>query len=295
MKAVRILMMGEKATLEFVTNKNGTFTPAITSINTATWNVTGETPQVTNSPSFALDGTERIVTMTISDFSSITVMNFADENIKGSIDLSLFTGCSDFRINTNAELTSITNPVSSTVLTRYHAFSCDITGTFSFSGMSGLGGNFQIFSNPNMTGLTLPTSSTVFTFLYAYSCNITGTLDMSGLTGLAGDVVVRSNANMTGLLLPSTSQAFTRIWAYSCALGIIDWSPLSGVVPAIRIENNAFTTTESNTNIDDIDTNVNLTTSLNIAGTNAALTTGPPDGIAAKDNLIVEGVSVTWN
>ena len=81
-------------------------------------------------------------------------------------------------------------------------------------------------------------------------------------------------------------------------MGVIDWTKLTGNVDAIRLENNSFTAAESDENIVSIDTNVSLITSLNIAGTNAALTDGSVtgfDGLAAKDNLITEGVSVTYN
>ena len=438
MKAPRILMMAQQAVslqIQFVTDKNGTFDPSISvsDASVATWAVTGETPQVTNTPSFTLTGADETVTLTIADFSKITGIDWDGQNIKGSLDVSYLTDCLKFKLQQNAALTGITNPTNSTIITEYWAFSsnitggldlsgfsnlglsvslwgnsnmtgitfptssrpfnilniysCNLTGTLDLSGLTGLGGTCQLFSNPNLTSITFPTSSNSFSSLYAYSCNLTGTIDISGLTGLGGDVRFYSNSsltsitfptsstafsilsfgscnitgnidisgltglagnfncvsnpNMTGLTLPTSSGAFTFFNAYSCGftgtldmsglaglagvldvhsnsgltditlpstsgnfssiiawncgLGVLNWSALSGSVSSIQIQNNAFTTSESNNNIVDIDTNVNLTTSLNIAGTNAALTTGPPDGIAAKDQLIVEGVSVTYN
>jgi hypothetical protein len=79
---------------------------------------------------------------------------------------------------------------------------------------------------------------------------------------------------------------------------VIDWAKFTGTIANINIRNSNFTSAESDENIVSIDTNVSLVTSLNIAGNNGALTDGTVtgfDGIAAKDNLILEGVSVTFN
>lgn len=439
MKSIRMLMMKKVSAIEFTTNKNGTFDPSITTSDSsiATWKVTGETPQVTNTPSFSLTGDDETVTLTIADFTKITNFDISSQNIKGTIDISLLTLCTSFILDTNSLLTEVTNPVNSATIERYevhlcnitgvldlsdfsnlsgivrgysnslltsitnpissgtinvyefyscdltgtldvsdlsglqsefevndnsnltsidfptssglfsriHCYSCNLTGIIDISNLTGLGGIVRFYSNPNLTGLTLPTSSTNISHFEVYSCDLTGTLDVSGLSGLGGEFEVWNNPNLTSITLPVASNNFNLFYAYSCGLtgtldlsnitlnnssqirlqlnsgltdvtfpassaniiniwiystgiGVLNWSALSGTVTKIDIQDNVFTNAESDENIVLIDDNINLTTTLDIAGTNGALTDGSGtgfDGLAAKDQLIVEGVSVTYN
>ena len=220
-------------------------------------------------------------------------------DITGTLDLSGLTGLGgEFNVNGNSNLTDITNPISSKLFTLYNAQACDITGTLDLSGLTGLGGQFTVTSNPNLTGITNPVSSQTFVYYKAPACGLTGTLDLSGLTGLGGQLYIYSNSSLTSAIFPATNKAFSNIWIYSCAIGVLNWAPLAGAITNIDIKNNAFTSAKSDENIVDIDTNVNLTTTLNIAGTNGVLTDGAVtgfDGITAKDNLVAGGVAVTFN
>jgi hypothetical protein len=300
MKAAQILMMNKSFVfMTFTTNKNGTFAPFITTSDSsvAIWEVSGEPSQTTNTPSFTLDGTDRTVNLKIADFSKINLINFIAQNIKGELNLSLLTNCTDFQIHQNTEISSIINPTNTTIVTRYDASVCSIT-SLNISNFANLGNQLRLQTIPNLISLILPASTQTFTQFYVYDCDITGTLDLSDLIGLSSDFRLHSNPNFTGLILPTTSNNFSIIYIYGCNLGVIDWSPLSGSIASIRIENNNFTSAESDENIVGIDTYINLTTDLNIAGTNGALTDGSVtgfDGLAAKDQLIIEGISVTYN
>jgi hypothetical protein len=333
------------SSISFTTNKNGTFAPFIETSDgsVATWNIEGEAEQVSNSPIYTLDGSDKNGTITIDDFSKVTKFEFFDDGLKGTIDCSLLINCTSYKFNNCSGLTSIINPISDALVTTYTAPSCNLTGTLDMSVFSNLGGSFQVQSNPNLTAISTGTSTQIFSQYYFYSCNITGSIDLSGYSNLggvisyfgnsnltsisfptssqlittingyqcnitgvldvsglniSGNFKVDRNPNLTNVLFPTTSNNFATIYIYLTSIGVIDWTKLTGQITSILISNNNFTSAESDETIVLIDTNVNLTTSLNIAGTNGELTDGTTtgfDGLAAKDNLITEGVSVTFN
>ena len=228
-----------------------------------------------------------------------TIYHIYSCNLTGTFDLSGLTGLGgELRCESNSNLTGITNPVSSQIFTIYRLDQCDITGTLNLSGLTNLGGFLNVFGNSNLTGITNPISSRTFTTYSAVLCNLTGTLDLSSLTGLGGGLYLYSNALLTSVVFPASNKAFSTIEIYSCAIGVLIWNPLTGAITAIDIKNNAFTSAESDENIVNIDVGINITTSLNIAGTNGVLTNGAVtgfDGITAKDNLVAAGVAVTFN
>ena len=337
------IIFNPQPSIIFTTNKNGTFEPIVLVNDTsqATWSVTGESNQTTNTPSFTLTGDDETVTLTIAYFTKIITYDIIDENIKGALDLDVLTKCTSFRLSTNAELTSVINPINDEIITEYRiastgittldlstfsklggvfaAFLCPdlttiinpissqaftlyqcnlskLTGNIDVSGLTGLGGTFNLGGNALLTSITLPASSNNFDHFALNSTGITGILDLSNLT-LSGNLYTYSMP-ITGIVFPTTGNNFNDIFLLATSVGVIDWTPLTGSVVTIRIDGCLLTSAEADENIVSIDTNINLTTTLNIAGNNAVLTDGSVtgfDGLAAKDQLVIEGVSVSYN
>ena len=214
-----------------------------------------------------------------------------------SLNLSMLTGFGgDVNLHTNSLMTSITFPTSSTIITDFNIYSTGLT-SLGVSGLTALSGQFMAYNNSSLTSITLPVTSGIITRFQATNCNLTGTLDLSNLT-LSTNIYLFGNSLLTDVIFPTTSNNFTNIQIYSCAIGVLNWSALAGTITLIRIENNAMSTTEVNTTSLNIDTFINWAasgTSYNIAGTNAAHTVGPPDGLAAIASLITKVTTVTYN
>ena len=87
-------------------------------------------------------------------------------------------------------------------------------GTFDFSGITNLSGEFRIDSNENLTGIINPSSNKIIT---AYYINNTGisTLDISGLTGLGGTFTAYNCPRLNSVNFPDSSQSFTQFQMYS--------------------------------------------------------------------------------
>ncbi|PKP11946.1 MAG: hypothetical protein CVU09_00160 [Bacteroidetes bacterium HGW-Bacteroidetes-4] len=243
------------------------------------------------------------LTQIINPVSSNNISTYyaSDCNLTGMLDLSGLTGLGGlFRVNGNPNLTQIINPVSSNTFTYYYASSCNLTGTLDLSGLTGLGGDLRVHINPNLTQIINPVSSKTFTYYYANQCNLTGTLDLSGLTGFGGTLAVYINPNLTSITLPIISNKINVFYAFSTGIGIIDWSKLTGSNDGIniRVDSCAFTAVESDQNTYDIEAMGWANGTLNVGGTNAALTDGAItgyDGITAKNDLITAGWTVTYN
>ena len=224
--------------LTFQTNAVGLFNPSMTvTSGTLTWDMGDGTTQNTNSPSITYpDSSLKTIkvflgTATIAD---ITGLLFSSQFIVGSIDISQLTALTDIELDSNADLTSITNPVTAALVTVYNVSGSNLMGILDLLGLTGLGGSFNVNSNPLLTSITNPTSSQVFTQYNARSCNLTGTLNLSGLTGLGGDFEVNNNPLLTSITNPTSSQVFTVYYAFSCGLTSLNLSSLSHIGGDIR-------------------------------------------------------------
>lgn len=241
------------------------------------------------------------LTQIINPVSSAIISIYLSYNcgLTGVLDLSGLSGFGgNFQVSSNPSLNSIIFPNSSTPILNFNMQSCGLTGVIDASGLTGLGGDINFYLNSQLTQFIFPTSPQTITRLQGYNCKITGVFDLSGLTGLGGSLVMPNNTLMTSVLFPNSSNNFSSIRFETCGNGVLDWSPLTGVITEIQIHNNGMTSAEADENIVSIDNNLNLTTSLNIGGTNGALTDGSVtgfDGLQAKLNLEGEGVTVTAN
>ena len=162
-----------------------------------------------------------------------------------------------FTCKVNPGLTSITNPITSTVITNYDVNSNNLS-ILDVSGMDRLSGVFNCSANPSLTTLTLPTSSQTFSKFIANDCNLNyfDFTTLSNLTESAGVSIDLVNNNLT------------------------------------KAEVNHFLV-----DLDTISTNAYTGRSIAIAGTNSAPdgSSGGYDGLTAKSNLISKGFTVTTN
>ena len=264
--------------------------------------------------------TGSIDSLVLSNNINLTGITFSSLSLTGatiisnsgltSLDLSTLSDFgSNFQVWNNSNLTSIINPVSSTVFTVYQAYNCNLTGTLDISGLSGLGGDFRVYNNSNLTSISNPTNSEVFSIYRADNCNLTGNIDVSGLTGLGGDFRVYNNANLTSITNPVSSQNFTIYQAYNCNLtGTLDLSTLTGLGGNFRTYGNSNlttvtlpVTTQTFNNFEvyscDISTLTNLTSMSNMTDINNGnyrfnnnnMTTGEVDTILADLDTISSG------
>jgi len=162
--------------------------------------------------------TVKVYDGTSSGAASITEINMGSDNLVGSLDISNLTNLTDLYIGFNSNLTSITNPVSSAIWTRYAVLSTGLT-SLDLSGLSGLGGTISFRNSSNLTEVLLPNSSEEITLIQGWSCNLTGTLDASGLTGIGTYLYIQTNPNLAEFILPDTlTQPFLVIDVNSCSL-----------------------------------------------------------------------------
>lgn len=234
------LLKGESPVLTFQTNKNGTFDPSLTTLDTsvATWSVEGLGSQTSNNPVFTLDGSLRTVTIEIADFAQINTINWSSQDIVGQLDLQLLTNCVAFNLNFNSNLISILNPVNSENTTTYIANQCNLLNVLDLTSFSNFGGNFSVRDNPNLTGILHSASTNNFTAYRAYNCNLNGTLNISMLSGLGNAFEVYNNPNLTGILNPTSTNIINTYSVYNCNLnGTLDISTLN-IANYFRADNN---------------------------------------------------------
>lgn len=190
-----------------------------------------------------LDGSCQDVDVTFStnDPTNIDTINMNNDQICQTMDLSLFTEVTNFTFNQN-NITGVTFPTSSALMTSLLFFENAIAGTIDLSPFSNLGGAIQIYENSGLTGITLPGSTQLITVFSFHTCDLTGAFDLSNLD-LSGIIRLYNNANLTGVTFPSTTNTFTNIWIYNTGLtGTLDMSPISNLAGSIQLNDNSALT-----------------------------------------------------
>lgn len=221
-----------------------------------------------------LNGVCQDVVMTFStkNPSNITGINFADDNVCGSIDLTLFDSLTSIILNTNPSLDSITNPNSSGLITLYRAQNTNIS-TIDFLGCN-LSGEVDLSACSNLASITNFVSSNIISILRIFNCTSLTTLDLSGLIRLSGDVLIFGNTSMTTVNNPVSTDLITNYSIYSGNLTTLSVNTLnlSGIFRAYSMSNlttithqataNTFTVYEINNNSSLTSVNLNLLTGL---------------------------------
>jgi hypothetical protein len=234
----------------------------------------------------------------ITHTASTEVFTTYDANncgLTGNLDLSMLTGLGgNFYVYINNSLTSITHTASTQVFVNYKSHECNLTGTLDLSMFPNFGGDFRIYSNSALTNITHTVSTQTFNRYWAHNCGLSGTIDLSMLTGLGGEFRIYDNTTLENITHPISTGNFSEYYGYGCILSSIDFFPLSGATMSdIQLWDNGMTSTEVNTILWDFYELNYLygqvgwsACTLDIGGTNAAPTLGPPDGITAKNRLI---------
>ncbi len=234
--------------LNFQTNNSfeddGLFTPSIVKVNVVgAWNLGDGSPiQNTNSISYGSYSSNAVknVSVAIDDIAELTEIYLVDDQIYGTIDLTLFDSIIRYELNDNPDLTSITFPTSTALVNRLKAEYCDLTGTIDLSGLTNLGPIIHLHDNPNLTSVTNPTSPISTTSYFVHDCDLTGNLDVSGFSGLGGEFRVQGNSNLTSITNPTSSDSLNIYFAFDCDLtGTINLSTLSDLKTDLRLQNNA--------------------------------------------------------
>jgi hypothetical protein len=146
-------------------------------------------------------------------------------NLTGNLTIPSSGFYGEFDVSLNPNLTGIThdgNTLSLEPITKYHAYSCNLTGLLDLSTLTNLGGEFDVSLNPNLTGITYGPSTNNFSDYIVDSCNLTGDLDLTPLSGLGGTLFVSSNPYLTSITLPNTTNGFDTI--------VIDNNNLTGTL-----------------------------------------------------------------
>lgn len=298
--------------ITFTTNSSSsTWTPLTTTYDSSLqiWTIEGYGTIVANSPIFDLSGNTAndnlLVTVRMTDLTQWKEIQFVDLGIVGVLDISLLTNLgSRININNNSALSEIIFPITQNnnefILLYIHSnglASIDLD----ISMFNNLKGDLRIYGNGlNSISLTDNNiSNNTFTQFRILNEPSISTIDITGFSGINGtSVLITDNTALTDVDLPTSAGNIDNIYVARCAIGVLDWNRLTGTIQDIDISDNGFTSAESDENIVSIDTNITLTTSLIIDGTNGVLTDGTVtgfDGLGAKDQLIIEGVSVTYN
>ena len=207
-------------TMSFQTNASSatTFDPSVTfgyGSDRVSWDMgDGSGYQADNTLSYIYSdtGTTKTVTLRTNRLLRLEGFNAQVDKLVGNLDMSGWVNLGDeFRIDSgNPELTGITNPVSSQIITKYNVYNCDLTGTLVMTGLTNLGTYFDVALNSNLTSILHGPSNRAFSQRYhAYLCNLTGNLDLSMLTGLGAQFDVRANSLLTGITHTASTQVFT--------------------------------------------------------------------------------------
>lgn len=222
-------------------------------------------------------------------------------DLTGNIDWSGLSGVTDFNVRVNPNLTGITHPNSSKVMSLYQAYSCNLIGNLDVSSLSGLGGQFIVNTNPNLTGITNPISSQDINYYWSYSCDLSS-IDLSTFSSFGGDFKIYSNSNLTGITHPNSTRTFSIYYAYSCNLDYIDFTKFPNMTNVnscgIRLDNNGMGVSDVNHILADLDSISSAGYSsrvINIGGTNATPdgSSGGYDGTGATTSLVAKSFTVT--
>lgn len=261
--------------MSFQTDINGTFSPVLTlSSGTLRWNIDG-TDYTTNSPSVALTGSTvdvKIYANGVSENQGVTNINFASQQIIGTLDFSYFT-LSNSNIDTyiNAGLTAITFSTNANTAANVRVYNCNLSSldlsnvtfsglcyitnnaslsTISFAsgststGFSATSCNFSSidFTNVTMSGICyLGTNTSLSSVTFASGTTSTDlrangcnftSLDFSNVT-FNGKLHIYSNTGLTSVTFSTNANVITDFKAYSCNLSSLD---LSNVTFSVSIE-----------------------------------------------------------
>ena len=246
-----IFSANNKVGQEFVfqTNSSGgtTFDPVIqmNGSKRASWNLgEGNSYFAGNSVSYTYpNGSTKTVTLRTNRLTDVVSLNMQDDNIVGVLNLSAFTKCGSFNFNTNAGLTGLTIPPSSTTgFSVFNISSCNIYGRVDLSGYTNLGGQISLINNPNITGVTFPNSSVGISIFRIGNNNFTDDLVISGLTGMGGAIEI-SDIKSSNIIFPNSSSNITSFNMSSCKfLSSVDLTPLSKLGGGVILQGNTGVT-----------------------------------------------------
>jgi hypothetical protein len=134
------------------------------------------------------------------------------------------------QLNSNPNLTSVTVPVTSNVISLgLQIYSSGLTGTFDMRDMPNVQGGIQLYSNPNLTQVLFAPHApgVVLGDLKINDCNLTGELDVSMLTGFntSSFIHVQNNPNLTNVKFAPTNISTGEIRAQNTGItGVWDLS-----------------------------------------------------------------------
>jgi len=194
-----------------------------------------------------LNGTcqDVIVTFSTNNPLNIDEINFIDDQICDTIDLSIFENLVRIELNNNSSLETALFPSTNSSIVILNLRQCNLTATLDLSGLSALEGVVRIDQNPLLTSILFPNSTGLITNLFLNDCNLTGSLDLSGLN-LSGNVFVSSNPNLTSVTFkPSTSIISIFNFTDCNITGVFDVSMLDNLSSDFRAANNPLLTSIS--------------------------------------------------
>jgi len=189
---------------------------------------------------FTSDTNIRTIEMRGNNFKNINTFNLNNDNLYGNLDVS---GLPDlgytFQVYSNDNLTGITHSTSTTNMTIYQAYSCDLTGNLDLTPLN-LGGDFRVYDNPKLTGITHSSSSIIFGAYQANNCNLRGNLNLSMLSKLGGNFALQSNPNLTGITHTYSPTIFTNYNVSSCNItGLHNLTMFPNLGGSLQFNNNS--------------------------------------------------------
>lgn len=289
--------------MSFQTNKNGTFNPIIqTASGTLKWVVDG-VEQITNSPSYELIGDTvdvEVYANEVTEFETITSVDFISQNIIGSLDFSWFILNGTLNTYSNAGLTGLVFSSQSNVITEFRTYFCNIS-SLDLSNVIISGGQFRVHSNTSLSSIIFKNvSQSASGFFTVDNCNLS-TLDLSNFT--LSNTLRFSDNPLTSIIFSSSGNSFTTFEAFNTNLSSVDFSGFatSGI---LRLQSNTSLSsvtfsTNSNT-LSDVDFgNCSSLTALDlsnvsISGTFSAINSGLT-GITFKNVAQTVGTFRVYN
>ena len=208
-------------------------------------------------------GTVKDVKFYANNFSDVSFIGIAGDNVYGELDLSQFPNCTYFAISyntsTNPLLSAITHTYNNNNITGYNCYYSNLTGNHDLSMFPNLGGETMLSNNPNLTGVTHTGSTQVFTRYDLWSCDITGNHDLSMFPNFGGQFNMANNLNLTSITHTGSTQVFNSYSLSDCDItGNHDLSMFPNLGGSISFQNNFNLTSITHTGSSQIVTFYNI-------------------------------------
>jgi len=189
----------------------------------------------------ALDfnGNDQIVKACMTDYSTVTLLQFNETSILGTFDIELFTGVIDISIVDNPDLLDIKFPTHAIATTGIVITDNDLLSDLDLTPLSSIAGNLSVERNTSLATAIIPSSTELITQCVFEVLDSIVSLDLTGLSRLSGIFRIGGNDLMTTLSIPASTDLFSLVQIHqNDIISVIDISGFSKLGGSLLINVN---------------------------------------------------------